>query len=106
MNDHQLSHLDLNDGYQYHGHTSSRFLQTGIIGFSRGSLVKFNDFPETKLEIAESVDMNRVLENGEKIRMALTENITLGVDIENDILIAQKLMKSDKYIKSYINKQS
>ena len=43
--------------------------------------------------------MNRVLENGEKIRMVLTENITLGVDIENDILIAQKLMKNDKYIK-------
>ena len=39
-----------------------RYIQTGVFAFRREALLHFNYLPETPLEIAESVDMNRVIE--------------------------------------------
>ena len=44
------------------------YMQTGIIAFRKAALVHFNQIPEAELEICESVDMNRLLENGKPIR--------------------------------------
>jgi len=41
-------------------------MQTGVIAFRRQALIDFNREGETRLEQIESIDMNRVLENGEK----------------------------------------
>jgi len=69
-----------------------KYLQTGIIAFRRNALIKFNSTDETTLEKAESIDMNRVLENGDKIKMILTDYETLGVDTEGDLLLVEKMM--------------
>jgi len=47
--------------------------QVCIIPFRRDFLIKFNELEPTPLEIAESVDMLRVLEHGYKVKMVLTE---------------------------------
>lgn len=77
------------------------YMQVGVIGFRREALVRFNSISQTSLERAESVDMNRVLENGGGIRMVFSPSRTIGVDVQADLDVAEGLMKSDKYFKEY-----
>ena len=50
--------------------------QVCIIPFRRDYLLKFNAMDECPLEIIESVDMMRILEHGEKVRMVPTDKRT------------------------------
>ena len=77
------------------------YMQTGIIAFRRDELFKFNKMEESLLEKTESVDMNRVLESGGRIRMVLTEVTTIGVDTPEEMLEAEKLMTLDLTLKRY-----
>jgi len=76
--------------------------QIAIIPFRRDLLLKFNQLKETPLEIIESVDMLRLLENGHKVKMVLTKFDIYGVDTPDDLKKVDDLMKSDKLIKSYM----
>lgn len=78
-----------------------RLMQLGVIAFRRDVLLRFNAGEETMLEQCESVDMNRVIENGGKIRVVLSENRTLGVDSAADLATAAKLMTGDALLESY-----
>jgi 3-deoxy-manno-octulosonate cytidylyltransferase (CMP-KDO synthetase) len=78
------------------------YMQTGIIAFRREVLLRFNAQAETRLEQIESVDMNRVLELGGKIRMVLTEAITLGVDTPQELMDASELMQGDATMAAYL----
>ena len=49
-----------------------RLKQVCVIPFRRDFLFSYTELAPTPLEIAESIDMMRVLENGLKVRMALT----------------------------------
>ena len=77
------------------------YMQTGIIGFRRQTLLSFNASKGTVLEEIESVDMNRVLENGGSIRMVLMDGKTVGVDVPSDLQQAEILMKNDPIVTSY-----
>jgi 3-deoxy-manno-octulosonate cytidylyltransferase (CMP-KDO synthetase) len=48
----------------------------------------------TPLEIAESIDMLRILEHGMKVRMARTKHKTQSVDTPDDLKKVQQLMQS------------
>lgn len=78
------------------------YMQTGIIAFRRDVLLRFNRMAETRLEQIESVDMNRVLETGGRIRMVLTEAITIGVDTPQELKDAEELMKNDPTLSQYL----
>ena len=54
--------------------------QVCIIPFRRDYLIRFNEMEESPLEICESVDMMRILEHGEKVRMVPTDARTWSVD--------------------------
>mgnify|MGYP006083641741 FL=1 len=73
----------------------SMYMQTGIIAFRRDSLLKFNSMEETSLEQIESVDMNRVIEMGDSIRMVATEFKTIGVDTPQELKNSEELMRND-----------
>jgi 3-deoxy-manno-octulosonate cytidylyltransferase (CMP-KDO synthetase) len=75
--------------------------QMGIIGFRREALIAFNAGEETILEQCESVDMNRVLENGGHIRMVLSTSRTVGVDTPADLAVVEKLMAKDPLFPRY-----
>lgn len=75
--------------------------QTGIIAFKRDALLQFNNAAETILEQCESVDMNRVLENGGRIRMVLSTTRTVGVDTPADLATAERLMNLDHLFPIY-----
>jgi 3-deoxy-manno-octulosonate cytidylyltransferase (CMP-KDO synthetase) len=77
------------------------YMQTGIIAFRREVLLRFIGMPETRLEQIESVDMNRVLENGGHIRMVLTESVTIGVDTPQELKDAEEIMKGDPVLARY-----
>jgi 3-deoxy-manno-octulosonate cytidylyltransferase (CMP-KDO synthetase) len=80
------------------------YMQTGIIAFRREALLRFIGMAETRLEQIESVDMNRVLETGGRIRMVLTEAITIGVDTPQELHDAEELMKDDPVMARYLKR--
>lgn len=75
--------------------------QVCIIPFRRDYLLKFNEFSETPLEIIESVDMMRILEHGDKVRMVPFQANTLAVDTPEDLERVRDLMKNDPLRKKY-----
>ncbi len=78
------------------------YMQTGIIAFRRDVLLRFNRMAETRLEQIESIDMNRVLETGGRIRMVPTESITIGVDTAQELADVGELMKTDLTMTQYL----
>lgn len=70
--------------------------QVCIIPFKRDYLLRFNAMQETPLEIIESVDMMRILEHGEKVKMIYTPTKTLSVDTEADLQRVQEMMQNDQ----------
>lgn len=79
-----------------------RYMQTGIIAFRRDVLLRFNAMEETPLEQYESVDMNRVLETGGRIRMVLTEALTIGVDTAEELAEAEQHLRNDPTLSRYL----
>jgi 3-deoxy-manno-octulosonate cytidylyltransferase (CMP-KDO synthetase) len=65
-----------------------------IIPFRRDFLLEYTRLEPTPLEIAESVDMMRVLEHGMKVRMAPTRYSTQAVDTLDDLKKVERLMQA------------
>lgn len=59
--------------------------QVCIIPFRRDYLMQYTRMAPTPLEIAESVDMMRILEHGDKVRMVPTRHATQSVDTPQDL---------------------
>jgi 3-deoxy-manno-octulosonate cytidylyltransferase (CMP-KDO synthetase) len=75
--------------------------QVCVIPFRRDFLEKFNRLPQTPLEIAESVDMLRVLEHGYKVKMVEVDDVTYSVDTPEDLKDVEAAMKGDELLKDY-----
>jgi 3-deoxy-manno-octulosonate cytidylyltransferase (CMP-KDO synthetase) len=83
------------------GEDVTKLKQVCVIPFRRDFLLKFNELTPTPLEIAESVDMNRVLEHGYKVRMVYTQYDVYSVDTEEDRLWVESLMAKDDLLAQY-----
>jgi len=66
--------------------------QVCIIPFAREFLLEYIKLEPTPLEIAESVDMMRILEHGYKVKMVPTKYDTHAVDHPEDVLFVEKMM--------------
>ena len=66
--------------------------QVCIIPFTRKFLLEYTDLEPTPLEIAESIDMVRVLEYGLKVKMVPTTRRTYPVDTEEDLKKVEKMI--------------
>jgi 3-deoxy-manno-octulosonate cytidylyltransferase (CMP-KDO synthetase) len=75
--------------------------QVCVIPFKREYLLKFNEMERTNLEVIESIDMLRLLENGEKVRMVMCDTLSYSVDTPEDLIKTQKAMENDLLIKFY-----
>lgn len=69
--------------------------QVCVIPFTRDFLLEYNTIAATPLEIIESVDMMRILENGMKVKMIPTNFITKAVDTVEDLTIVKNMMEND-----------
>lgn len=78
-----------------------RYMQLGVIAFRRDTLINFNKMRETILEQCESVDMNRVIENGGRIRTVISDYQTIGVDSPSDLRRAEALLVDDPLVATY-----
>lgn len=78
--------------------------QLGFILFTRAALLEYTEMTPTPLEIIESVDMNRFLEHGRKIKMVETSYKTVGVDVPEDIVNVEKMLENDEFLKEYLPK--
>lgn len=79
----------------------NRWKQVCIIPFRREFLATFNALPQTPLEIAESVDMMRVLEHGHQVRMVPTRFEVYSVDTEADRQKVERLLANDDLLPTY-----
>ena len=70
--------------------------QICVIPFRRDFLIEYNNLKPTPLEIAESIDMIRVLEHGMKVRMVPTDYDTFAVDTKKDLEKVEKIMIRSK----------
>ncbi|HYF98430.1 MAG TPA: 3-deoxy-manno-octulosonate cytidylyltransferase [Coxiellaceae bacterium] len=61
----------------------------GLYAFRRDFLLKYTTFAQTPLEKAEALEQLRVLENGYKIRVCLTEERTLEINTPEELALAQ-----------------
>jgi len=61
------------------------FKQVCIISFKRSMLLKYLRMQPTKLEILESIDMNRLLERGVKVHLVKTNRPIQSVDEKRDV---------------------
>ncbi len=77
--------------------------QVCVIPFTRDFLLEYNQMEPTPLEIIESVDMMRILENGQKVKMVPTHYKTKAVDTLEDlhkviVLMQEDILFKGKYI--------
>ncbi|MDO8605772.1 MAG: 3-deoxy-manno-octulosonate cytidylyltransferase [Phaeospirillum sp.] len=71
------------------------FKQVCIMPFRREALTLFTRLSPTPLEITESIDMNRFLEHGVKVRMVPTRHASQAVDTPEDLERVARLMADD-----------
>ena len=70
------------------------YKQVCIIPFRRDYLLKYNNMHQTILEKIESIDMNRIIENGGKIQMVKIDGPVKSVDTPDDLVEVSRLIKS------------
>ena len=66
----------------------------GIYAYRRDFLEKFVTYPPSALELAESLEQLRALENGAKIRVIITEDTSGGIDTLQQAQELQNLIQS------------
>ena len=70
------------------------YKHVGMYAFKPKALHEFANLQQTSLEVAESLEQNRWLENGRKIKVAITDIETIAVDTQEDLEKVRKLIKS------------
>ena len=68
------------------------YKQVCSIAFDRKYLLSYLTKKETFLEKAQSIDMLRIIENGEKIKMVKVSGIIQSVDTKNDLNKVNKIL--------------
>ena len=68
----------------------------GVYVFRRQYLQKFVAMPQTVLEQLEQLEQLRILENGENIRVVLTDKISLGIDTLEDVKHAERILNTNE----------
>lgn len=65
----------------------------GLYGYRTKTLKKITRLERSPLEIAESLEQNRWIENGFHIRTAVTSSESIGIDTPDDLEKAKKLLE-------------
>lgn len=67
----------------------------GLYGYRRSVLDAISSLPQSSLEKAESLEQLRWLQAGYKIRMAITDEPTIGIDTPADLEAAREFLKNN-----------
>ena len=72
--------------------TSYLFRQLGLYAFKKSGLQIFSEQSPRYLETVEGVEMYRLLEHGFRIKMIETNDDSLSVDTQDDLIRLQSMM--------------
>lgn len=86
------------------GLKNEHYKQLGAYGLTRDIIIKYLEMEQTPLEIAESDDMLRFIENGIPVKVALSPYKTIGVDTPEDHKNVIKFMTKDEIFDYYSDK--
>ena len=86
------------------GLKNKHYKQLGAYGLTKETILKYAEMNQTPLEIAESDDMLRFIENGIPVKVVLSPYKTIGVDTPSDYKIVSSLMEQDEIFQYYKNK--
>ena len=64
----------------------------GLYAYRRNVLREITSLPQSSLEIAESLEQLRWLQNGYKIKVGITDIETIGIDTPEDLAAAEKML--------------
>lgn len=67
----------------------------GLYGYRAASLESITRLPQSPLELAESLEQLRWLQAGYKVRVALTDEATIGIDTPADLEAACRLLEKN-----------
>jgi len=74
------------------GKSVDYYKHIGIYGFRKDWLMKFSEMEPSSLEMTESLEQLRALDNGVKIKVIKTDYKPVSVDTEEDLKKAEELM--------------
>ena len=77
--------------------------QVNVVPFQREFLITYTSLPPTPLEIAESIDMLRVLEHGYKLKLVDCDVDSHAVDTPQDLALVERLMSQDPLTRKYLS---
>ncbi|MCF6348721.1 MAG: 3-deoxy-manno-octulosonate cytidylyltransferase [Flavobacteriaceae bacterium] len=70
------------------------YKHVGMYAFKPQTLIEFASLQQSSLELAESLEQNRWLENGKKIKVEVTDIETIGVDTIEDLERVREIIKN------------
>ncbi|HOP86413.1 MAG TPA: 3-deoxy-manno-octulosonate cytidylyltransferase [Syntrophorhabdaceae bacterium] len=81
--------------FRNNSHTKKKLVykHIGVYGYTKDFLKKYINMKRSFLEEAESLEQLRVLENGYKIKVLITEYDGFGIDTKDDLLKAEKYLE-------------
>ena len=82
--------------YQRSGQTkhSRIWRHLGVYLFQRDFLMEYSQWPRSNLEKSEQLEQLRILENGESLLCVEAENEGAGVDVPQDLVYVENLIKN------------
>ena len=84
--------------------TEKGIRQLGMIGFTSNALKAYVNLEMTNLEILESIDMMRFIENDIDIQGVYSSSPIIGVDRPTDIKKVEHMMSDDEFLDQYKSK--
>lgn len=83
--------------YEHDGKRRNHYKHIGAYGYKKWFLMKFSSMDKTELELSESLEQLRVIENGYKIRVKETNWQTVGVDTAAQIPLVEKRLEKEEF---------
>ncbi len=74
-------------------HTHTFYKHIGLYGYRADVLAEITQLPLSSLEVAESLEQLRWLENGFRIKVGITEQETIGIDTPEDMEKALEFLR-------------
>ena len=77
------------------------YKQVCVIPYPKQFLLEFYHMEPTELEKAESIDMLRILEHGQRVKMVECTQAVHSVDVPADVDVVERLMRNDPVLALY-----
>lgn len=88
-----------------YGLKNKHYKQLGLYSFTKETILRYPKMDMTPLEIAESVDMLRFVENNIRVKVKLSPYKTIGVDTPADHEAVSRIIENDPLFQIYRDKK-